>query len=450
MGERAVIVEELGKKYRIGVPRPRYKALRDQIAEALTWPLRAVGNLVSGKGRPLEHAHAAEFWALRNVSFEIKRGEVVGVIGRNGAGKSTLLKILSRITEPTIGKAEICGRVASLLEIGTGFHPELTGRENIYLNGAILGMRKAEINRRFDDIVAFAEVEKFIDTPVKHYSSGMYLRLAFAVAAHLETEIVLVDEVLAVGDSEFQTKCLGKMESVARGEGRTVLFVSHNLAAIEAFCPTTILLDGGRVVDVGATRTVVQRYLRDAKTAHITPLRDRHDRQGSGAIRFVSVWLTNSQGHRLASFQCGSEAVFAIELDNTSGREINKLAVSVGIDNDWGHRVLLLSSRLTGQDLRKVPPGASVFRLCIPKLPLMPGRYNLTLFSEANGAICDWIKNAASFEVQGGDYFGTGKLPLPGEGLFVADHFFQYDFIPSAAPSAHGAPGGSSDLQEES
>ncbi len=254
MGEIAIQVERLGKKYRIGTPQVPYRTLREAVMGALTRSLRRFRNSTSST------QNSEILWALKDVSFEIKQGEVLGVIGRNGAGKTTLLKILSHITEPTEGRAILHGRVGSLLEVGTGFHPELTGRENLYLNGAILGMKRDSINRRFDEIVAFAEVERFIDTPVKRYSSGMYLRLAFAVAAHLEPEILLVDEVLAVGDAAFQKKCLGKMGDVAK-EGRTVLFVSHNMPAVQRLCSRTIWLNGGRIACDGDSRRVVSTYM---------------------------------------------------------------------------------------------------------------------------------------------------------------------------------------------
>ena len=259
MSDVAIRVEGLGKQYHLGGTRESYSTLRDQLRKWTS--LR--GLLHRGK----RAEHRPPFWALKDVSFEVKQGEVVGIIGRNGAGKSTLLKILSRITEPTEGGADIVGRVGSLLEVGTGFHPELTGRENVYLNGAIMGMKRAEIVRKFDEIVAFAEVEKFIDTPVKHYSSGMYMRLAFAVAAHLEPEILIVDEVLAVGDAEFQKKCLGKMGDVARG-GRTVLFVSHNLSAIQSLCKEAILLRQGAIDMCGLTSNIIHRYLTSSKIKH--------------------------------------------------------------------------------------------------------------------------------------------------------------------------------------
>jgi lipopolysaccharide transport system ATP-binding protein len=258
MGEIAIRVDKLGKQYRIGGPQARYKTIRESLVEAARAPFRGLGRLVRGAkwaGRTDD-----TIWALTDVSFEIQPGEVVGIIGRNGAGKSTLLKVLSRITRPTEGYAEIHGRVGSLLEVGTGFHPELTGRENIYLNGAILGMRKREIDFKFDEMVAFAEIERFLDTPVKHYSSGMYIRLAFAVAAHLEPEILLVDEVLAVGDAAFQKKCLGKMGDVAK-QGRTVLFVSHNMVAVQGLCGRAIWLQDGKIIQDGASGIVVSSYL---------------------------------------------------------------------------------------------------------------------------------------------------------------------------------------------
>ena len=257
MGVYAIRVSGIGKKYIIGAYQGRYKSLRDSLVQTLTSPIRRIG-------RKNDPSHADQtIWALKGVTFDIKPGEVVGIIGRNGAGKSTLLKILARITEPTEGEIRLRGRIGSLLEVGTGFHPELTGRENIFLNGAILGMTRKEIMRKFDEIVDFAEIEKFIDTPAKHYSSGMFMRLAFAVAAHLEPEILLVDEVLAVGDAAFQKKCLGKMGEVAK-DGRTVLFVSHNMAAIRQLCQRTVLLDKGCVLDDGPSQKVTQQYLKQS------------------------------------------------------------------------------------------------------------------------------------------------------------------------------------------
>jgi lipopolysaccharide transport system ATP-binding protein len=288
MGNFAIRVEDLSKHYRIGAKQARYKTLRDTLTSAWVSTYRRAGQLVRGRFKDRSEGNG-NFWALKGVSFEIERGQVVGIIGRNGAGKSTLLKILSRITEPTKGFAHIRGRMGSLLEVGTGFHQELTGRENIYLNGAILGMKRTEIGRKFDEIVSFAEVDRFIDTPVKHYSSGMYLRLAFAVAAHLEPEILLVDEVLAVGDAAFQKKCLNKMQDVGQ-QGRTVLFVSHNMPAVTRLCERTILLNDGRIVQDGPSHKVVGAYLNSGLgTTAAREWKDLSKAPGNDIVRLCAV-----------------------------------------------------------------------------------------------------------------------------------------------------------------
>src|SRR5712691_1608663 len=316
-GDVVIRAEGLGKKYMIGheIERERYTALRDVLARGARDAWRKAADLVHGRALVAGGA-TEEFWALRDVSFEVQRGEVLGIIGRNGAGKSTLLKILSRITEPTEGRVTIRGRVASLLEVGTGFHPELSGRENIYLNGAILGMTRAEIRRKFDEIVAFAEVEKFLDTPVKRYSSGMYVRLAFAVAAHLEPEILVVDEVLAVGDAEFQKKCLGKMSEVAGG-GRTVLFVSHNMSAIKSLTKRVLYVNRGRVSYDGSTEAALHLYTRPSpfKGGESKPLgRGRH-------TRIVNTELLDDSGLTTFQYKGGSRMRFAltVETDGFAG-----------------------------------------------------------------------------------------------------------------------------------
>lgn len=291
MSDIAIRVEGLSKQYRIGARQERYKALRDCLTEAMAAPFRRAASLLRGQATGAAELNET-IWALRDVSFEVKQGEVIGVIGRNGAGKSTLLKILSRITEPTKGYAEIYGRVGSLLEVGTGFHPELTGRENIFLNGAILGMRRREIERKFDEIVAFAEIEKFIDTPVKHYSSGMYVRLAFAVAAHMEPKILIVDEVLAVGDYEFQKKCLGRMEDVGKA-GRTILFVSHNMVAIDSLCSKCIYLESGKVKLIDETAKVVPLYIGESS-----------DSKKDGGLR-ISSYVENGKWQKGSRLNIG-------------------------------------------------------------------------------------------------------------------------------------------------
>jgi lipopolysaccharide transport system ATP-binding protein len=296
-GDAVIHAEKLGKKYSIRhrAERERYATFRDALAGGFRGALRSAGRLTRGE-RPIRGASSEEFWALTNLDFEVRRGEVLGVIGRNGAGKSTLLKILSRITEPSAGRVTMAGRVASLLEVGTGFHPELTGRENVYLNGAVLGMTRSEVRRRFDEIVDFAGVGQFLDTPVKRYSSGMYVRLAFAVAAHLEQEILVVDEVLAVGDAEFQRKCIGKMDEISRKDGRTVLVVTHNMGLVTSLCSTAIWIDEGTVCARGAARLIVSKYLAKRMPAQMqnVPLAHlpRSQSVEDDRLRFDSIeWL---------------------------------------------------------------------------------------------------------------------------------------------------------------
>ena len=326
MSDTVIRVENLGKKYVLTHQqegRSKYKALRDVIADGA----KSLGKKLLKPGKEAFNPAHEEFWALQDVSFEIKQGNSVGIIGRNGAGKSTLLKILSRITEPTKGQISIKGRVASLLEVGTGFHPELTGRENIYLNGAILGMSKVEIERNFDEIVAFAEVEKFLDTPVKRYSSGMYVRLAFAVAAHLEPEILIVDEVLAVGDLNFQKKCLGKMENVA-SEGRTVLFVSHNMAAVRKLCSHAILLDKGTVKTQGDVHGVLKTYIEGADSTHfVYDLRPPKDKDVPGYAYKLTV--EDEHGHPVSSIPVGKP--WQVRVNFTTTRKIEHFVIALGL-----------------------------------------------------------------------------------------------------------------------
>jgi len=426
MSDIAIAVENLSKSYLIGhqaSQREPYTALRDVVARNARNFARKGLDLIRGR-EIVQGDEVEQFWALRDVSFEVKRGEVLGIVGRNGAGKSTLLKILSRITEPDRGRAVVRGRVSSLLEVGTGFHPELTGRENIFLNGAILGMKRAEIRKKFDEIVAFAEVERFLDTPVKRYSSGMYVRLAFAVAAHLEPEILIVDEVLAVGDSEFQRKCIGKMQEVSTKEGRTVLFVSHNMAAVESMCDSALLLVRGQSAAHGSTAKVVGEYLRDLSRIASTSLRDRTDRSGSGELRFVSMMLENPAGSAVSAFQCGADAVLHLLAENYTRRELRSVEISLGIDNEAGQRIALVDTMLVGGRISGLSPGPVSVRVVIHKLGLVPGRYRLTVYATVSGVIVDWVKNAAVFDVEAGDYYGTGQLPPQGLGMFLLDHHF--------------------------
>jgi lipopolysaccharide transport system ATP-binding protein len=427
MSDVVISVENLAKRYLVGHrfgQNERYTpALRDVISREIRNFARRTVDVARGR-QIVQGDEIEEFWALQDVSFEVKQGEVLAIIGRNGAGKSTLLKILSQITEPDRGRIELCGRVASLLEVGTGFHPELTGRENIFLNGAILGMKKTEIKRRFDEIVAFSGVERFLDTPVKQYSFGMYLRLAFSVAVHLEPEILIIDEVLAVGDFDFQRKCLQKMQDVASKEGRTVLLVSHNMAAIESMCETAILLAEGRCIARGDAPVVITEYLRDMDRACSIPLDQRFDRKGSGDIRFVSVSLEGTHGAKVPAFRCGTEATIHFVIENRTTHELRWLRVQVGIENEMGQGVAALDTLLLGYDISGVSPGRSDLRLIIPKMPLMPGRYRIRIYSEINGVTADWIRDAAIFEVEPGDFYGSGHLPAHNAAIFLLDHRF--------------------------
>jgi len=412
-----ISVDGLGKRYRIRHEQAqRYTALRDVIAQKAAAPLRWFRS-----GAPPAAPAEEDFWALKDVAFTVREGEVLGIIGRNGAGKSTLLKILSRITEPTEGRVVLRGRAASLLEVGTGFHPELTGRENIFLNGSILGMSRAEITAKFDEIVAFAGTERFLDTPVKRYSSGMYVRLAFAVAAHLEPEILIIDEVLAVGDAEFQQKCLGKMGEVARS-GRTVLFVSHQLATVENLCHTGLLLDGGRVQTIGAVRDVIAAYSAGSAPLTRESFATRADRRGNGAIRFVDAAVLDAEKRPRGAFVSGASSVFELRLQNTTGEPVRAVHVSVGIENAMGQRVTTWSTSYAGGDFRSVPSGEFVVDIHLPRLALLPGSYQYYLFTTVNGDVADWLLPAGSFEVEAGDYYGTGQLPGPRDGIFISDH----------------------------
>jgi lipopolysaccharide transport system ATP-binding protein len=371
MSDISIKVEGLSKRYRIGQREP-YRTLRDAITNAFTAPVRWVKKSQSAIRNP----QSDTIWALKDVSFEVKHGEVIGVIGRNGAGKSTLLKILSRITEPTEGYADVYGRVGSLLEVGTGFHQELTGRENIYLSGAILGMKKTEIEGKFDEMVAFAEVEKFIDTPVKHYSSGMHLRLAFAVAAHLEPEILLVDEVLAVGDASFQRKCLGKMGAVAR-EGRTVLFVSHNMGAITRLCERSLCLDEGRITIDGLSNQVVNHY----QSRHIRPCAEwkRADSVGKGdGFAFLRVMLSNGDGQPTSLFD-GDEPVY-MEIRYIVRRLLSGCQIATRISTSEG-LVVFTTTDADNSGVSASPKEPGCYRTCftIQAGFLAPGKYHLSV-----------------------------------------------------------------------
>jgi lipopolysaccharide transport system ATP-binding protein len=399
MIDTIINVEGIGKKYRIRHKQPeRYSTLRDMLADKVLKAFRRTQPGVK------ELPTTEDFWALKDVSFEVKRGEVVGVIGRNGAGKSTLLKILTRITEPTEGRVEIDGRVASLLEVGTGFHPELTGRENIYLNGAILGMTRAEIHAKFDEIVAFAEVDTFLDTPVKRYSSGMYVRLAFAVAAHLEPEILLVDEVLAVGDAEFQKKCLGKMSYVAR-EGRTVLFVSHNMAAVNQLCETGLWLQDGHIQLSGSITDVTQAYMHSVHNSERTGIFSA-DHGGDGQVNLISYRVTNAVGE--ANPPPVTKADMFIYVRINASRRIAQPAYGISIVNAVG--VLMTSINTVEQGVTPTPllAGEVTISIKVKNVSFLPGIYTASFWVMGpQGHIYAMAENSIVFEIAQAPIYGT-------------------------------------------
>jgi len=405
MTQPIISVRGLGKRYVLGhTTGPN--TLRDRLAQGFG------GLFARGAGQTTE-----DFWALREVAFDVGEGEVVGIIGRNGAGKSTLLKILSQITEPTTGEVRIRGRVASLLEVGTGFHNELSGRENIYLNGAILGMRKAEIDRKFDEIVDFSGVERFLDTPVKRYSSGMTVRLAFAVAAHLEPEILLIDEVLAVGDVEFQNKCLGKMGDVARS-GRTIIFVSHNMAAIENLCDRGILLNGGAILMDGTTGDVVRKYSETASEVSGDIDVRRHPSRVAGATPIVTRFqVLDLAGRANGLIAMGERASFAVHLA-TQG-PVTGLKVGIHIYTLTGQRITTFHSGYQYAESVDLS-GSAVLKFELEHCELMSGKYKVVLGVATDSGVSDRIDPVGDFEVLPRDVFGTGKLPPTRDGVFLS------------------------------
>ena len=385
----AVEVESLSKRYRLGgVKEDQYKTIRDSLSRLARFSRRA-------------KSVRNEIWALRDVSFQVAEGEALGIVGRNGAGKSTLLKILSRITEPTSGRARLRGRVASLLEVGTGFHPELTGRENIFLNGSILGMKRSEILRDFDAIVAFAEIEKFLDTPVKRYSSGMYVRLAFAVAAHLTPEILIVDEVLAVGDAEFQKRCLGRMSEVARS-GRTVLFVSHNLHAVENLCERAILLSGGVIEREGATAEVLAHYLSMRSGESLWDFRDLAEREGSGRAKITSVELLSADGRDAKTTLVYGES-FRFRIRYEARERIQGPAFGIALLSLWDQRIFMTSTDEAGLSIETIE--GEGFVDCLVMSPnILPGRYKLEVWvSDIPGVrFADHLRMVGKIEIMVG------------------------------------------------
>jgi lipopolysaccharide transport system ATP-binding protein len=405
MSKIAIEVAGLAKEYHIGGLQKSHYRLTDQLADMFMAPLHRAGKLLRGQATGAAGLDEI-IWALKDVSFQIQPGEVVGIIGRNGAGKSTLLKILSGITDPSEGYADIYGRVGSLLEVGTGFHPELTGRENIYLNGAILGMRRAEIERKLDEIVAFAEIDKFLDTPVKHYSTGMHVRLAFAVAAHLEPEILLVDEVLAVGDMAFQRKCLGKMNDVAH-EGRTVLFVSHNMGLLQTLCQRGIFLQQGTVSTDGTIGEAVDAYLQTLEQAQAQDLSKRTDRKGQGQVKLVGTEVTSNGNGSSSILRPGHPARFVFCVNAL----IPGIACNFFIYDTIGQPVTSFKSKVRGPQDAYDPRSGLKFVCELDELLLLPGRYRIDVAITGDNRLQDFIEAATVFEVGEGQIEGRPAQP---------------------------------------
>jgi lipopolysaccharide transport system ATP-binding protein len=412
MSDVAIRAQKLSKRYRLG-RRQAGRTLREVLSDKLSPSIR----------RNAEPAGETDFWALQDVSFEVKRGQVVGIIGRNGAGKSTLLKILSRITTPTGGRAQVFGRVGSLLEVGTGFHPELTGRENVYLNGAILGMKRREIDRQFNEIVDFAEVEKFLDTPVKHYSSGMYVRLAFAVAAHLEPEVLIVDEVLAVGDAAFQRKCLGKMGDVAR-HGRTVLLVTHNLATVQSLCSRAILVERGRILRDSLPAEAIKDYFNTFdEVTEGTDLKRVRREHGFMPI-ITGVELSDDDGRPVEVVGTGRPLIVTITYEHNE--QLVNPFFGFRLVSSSGINVFVAETQMQGSTWKSLSRKGSI--TCrLPVLPLVPGTYYVSPSCGIHMQPVDLVERARKLEVVHNDYFGTGRLPDPTNGLVVVDAHWEFE-----------------------
>lgn len=419
MSDIAIQVQGLGKAYRLGLREEMSETLVGAVVSTLMAPLRNFRRLRRLNTFATERVSDDILWALKDVSFDIRCGEVVGIVGRNGAGKSTLLKILSRITDPTEGRGTIRGRVSSLLEVGTGFHPELTGRDNIYMNGTILGMKRKEIDWKFDEIVDFSGVERFLDTPVKRYSSGMTVRLAFSVAAHLEPDVLIIDEVLAVGDAEFQKKCLGKMQDVA-GHGRTILFVSHNMGAVQTLCPRAIALRNGILIEDGKSPEVIRSYLGSMATARdeIYSL-SNPDRRNSGEFRFTSGCILDHHGHPTKHVISGEP--IAVQFTYEADRDLDDLSIGFTIYNETGFAVTHINTNLQRSSFRSTGRAGTV--ICsIPRNPFALGNYRINVVAHSNGQTIDLVPGAITFAITDSVFFKTLRVPDRAYSIVYVDH----------------------------
>jgi lipopolysaccharide transport system ATP-binding protein len=415
----AIEVKGLGKRFDIGAEMQPYHLLTESIAQRM----KSLGR------RP----PTREFWALRDIDFEVERGESLGIVGHNGAGKSTLLKILSRVTPPTEGEARLRGRVGALLEVGTGFHPELTGRENVFLNGAILNLRRREIHEKFDEIVEFADIGPFLDTPVKRYSSGMKMRLAFSVAAHLEPEILIIDEVLSVGDLAFQQKCLARMEAAA-GEGRTIIFISHNLAAIRNLCDRAIMLSAGRIVAEGAVSEVTEAYVGDILSGPEQTLAERENRVGDGRLRYTDIRLERG-GEVIDSPVTGEDFDVVAGFETRDGKPLESVNFGVSITAHGDEKPLLnLYTETAGYRFDQIPPRGEI-RCHIERCPLPGGQYFIDCWSDVHQQMLDALHRASDLTVAGGDYYQSGHEQM-GHRTVLVDHSWDLAEVPSGAAPA--------------
>jgi lipopolysaccharide transport system ATP-binding protein len=422
----SIRVENISKCYRIGLKDKIHDSVGSAVVDFIKSPVTnylRYRSLYNFNDANTEYKGKDILWALKDVNLEIKKGQVLGIIGRNGAGKSTLLKVLSKITEPTRGQAEIHGRISSILEVGTGFHPELTGRENIYLNGAILGMKKKEITTKFDEIVDFSGVEKFIDTPVKWYSSGMKVRLAFAVAANLQPEILIIDEVLAVGDAEFQNKCLDKMNNITESEGRTVLFVSHNMGAIIQLCPNSIMLNNGRITANGPSKDIVDKYLSTIfQPVNNLDLRDTPVRSGDGRLRFVSARLQLENGECTTTPIAGH--ALDVVLDVECRQRLHKVKFVMTVFNQMGIAVTCFNVDAMGKCFN-FPSGRGRILCRIPKLPLPLGQYKIAIAASDDAGELDWVPTACIFNVHTSNFFDTSFSPSMRYSTALVEHSWE-------------------------
>ncbi|NDP22020.1 MAG: ABC transporter ATP-binding protein [Paludibacter sp.] len=422
MMSTAIEFNNISKQYRLGLVST--KTLSHDLNRWWTTNIRGKEDPYLKIGEVNDRSTKGEsdyVWALKDIDFKVEQGDVLGIIGKNGAGKSTLLKILSKVTAPTTGTIRAAGRIASLLEVGTGFHPEMTGRENIFMNGAIMGMTKREIAAKLDEIVDFSGVERYLDTPAKRYSSGMTVRLGFAIAAHLEPEILVVDEVLAVGDAEFQKKAIGKMQDVSKGEGRTVLFVSHNMASMQQLCTKGMLLENGMIKTTGEMKDVISFYQHRTTEIQALDIAKRTDRQGNGDLKVIDYQIKDENGYEVSNIVMGSCVIIEVYLLRRVGYTTTNLNITVGINDEFGKRIIVMSTLYTPISINFENDIIRI-QFKVKKMPLNIGTYGMAFYIADNINLLDWIDNAGFITIDEGDFYNTGKVNRKGLGLFLVDY----------------------------